>query len=157
MPTISQLLRFTLPYSSARASAFQVLRQKTASKGLVKTQYYGYVLPNEGFPAPKREDEMCWFLQWPQDSSFRDSKEFETDLDDVAEGRVRSLLFDMSNTKEGELEKGLEAPFCQFVSPISLNFSLQAHIYLYKYLTNLSTGNNQFTPKFPTFYAKFRK
>jgi hypothetical protein len=117
MSVVSQILRFTLPHSPTRVSAFQALRQDTSTKALVKTQYYGYALPNEGLPPQKSNDEMCWFIQWPQDSAFRNSKEFKANLENVAEGRVRSILFDFSSAKNGELEKGLEAAVCQFVCP----------------------------------------
>jgi hypothetical protein len=43
--------------------------------------------------------------------------EFKADLTNVAEGSVRSLLFEFQETKDGELEKGLDAPACQFVCP----------------------------------------
>jgi hypothetical protein len=65
MPAIAQLLRFTLPHASTRVSAFHVLRERVSSKALVKTQYFGYVYPNEGFPVPKPDDEMCWFIRTP--------------------------------------------------------------------------------------------
>jgi hypothetical protein len=54
---------------------------------------------------------------WPPNSSLRDSKEFRAELANVAEGNVRSLLFEFHETKEGELEKGLNAPACEFVCP----------------------------------------
>jgi hypothetical protein len=60
---ISEILRFPLPKSSSSSSAFRVLRDKVSSKGQVNTQYFGYVVPNEGFPVPKREDEMCWVIR----------------------------------------------------------------------------------------------
>jgi hypothetical protein len=62
MAVISEILRFILPRSSARASAFQALRRQVRERGSVKTQYFGYVLPNEGFPKPKKEDQMCWYI-----------------------------------------------------------------------------------------------
>jgi hypothetical protein len=50
----------------------------------------------------------------------------------VAEGSVRSLLFEFQETKDGELEKGLDAPACQFVrlAPISLGPSVPASKFL---------------------------
>ena len=69
MPAIAQLLRFTLPRSSTRLLAFHALRERVSSKALVKTQYFSYVFPNEGFPVPKPEDEMCWFIRTPYLSS----------------------------------------------------------------------------------------
>ena len=56
------------------------------------------------------------------------AKEFKADLASVAEGSVRSLLFEFQETKDGELVKGLDAPVCQFVcstpSPWVLPFRL---------------------------------
>jgi hypothetical protein len=69
MPAIAQLLRFTLPHSSTRVSAFRALRERVSSKALVKMQHFGYVFPNEGFPVPKPDDEMCWFIRTPSLSS----------------------------------------------------------------------------------------
>jgi hypothetical protein len=63
MGSISQLLRFTLPRSTTRLSAFHALRDHVSSKASVKTQYFGYVLPDEGFPVPKLENEMCWLIR----------------------------------------------------------------------------------------------
>ena len=65
MAVVSEILRFILPRSSAKVSAFQALRKQVREKGLVKTQHFGYVLPNEGFPRPKREDQMCWYIGTP--------------------------------------------------------------------------------------------
>jgi 2-succinyl-5-enolpyruvyl-6-hydroxy-3-cyclohexene-1-carboxylate synthase len=65
MAAIAQLLRFTLPRSSPRVPAFHALRECVSSKALVKTQYFGYVFPNEGFPVPKPDDEMCWLIRTP--------------------------------------------------------------------------------------------
>lgn len=62
MAIISEILRFILPPSSTKASAFQALRRQVGERGSVKTQYFGYVLPNEGFPRPKKKDQMCWYI-----------------------------------------------------------------------------------------------
>jgi hypothetical protein len=63
MSSISQILRFTLPRSATRLSAFQELRQCVSAKASIKTQYFGYVLPDQGFPVPKPENEMCWLIR----------------------------------------------------------------------------------------------
>jgi hypothetical protein len=65
MAIISEILRFILPRSSAKTLVFQALRRQVREKGLVKTQYFGYVLPNEGFPKPKKEDQICWYIGTP--------------------------------------------------------------------------------------------
>jgi hypothetical protein len=63
MAIVSEILRFNLPRRSlASSTAFNLLRRKAETNGLVKVQYFGYVLPNEGFPAPKPENQMCWYL-----------------------------------------------------------------------------------------------
>jgi hypothetical protein len=61
MAVISEILRFILPRSSVKASAFQALRRQVTERASVKIQYFGYVMPNEGFPRPK-EDQMCWYI-----------------------------------------------------------------------------------------------
>lgn len=140
MAVISEILRFILPRSSAKASAFQALRRQVREKGLVKNQYFGYVLPNEGFPRPKREDQMCWYIgtpalglpilyvllrtptlmafetsEWPETSKFRSSTEFKTELQKFAEDCPRSLLFNFRETNDGQVIKALESPVCEFV------------------------------------------
>jgi len=56
------------------------------------------------------------------------SEEFKADLNTIAEGNVQSLLFDFQETKDGELEKGLEAPVCQFVCHIQVLNKNSIHI-----------------------------
>src|SRR5579871_6656878 len=62
MAVISEILRFILPRSSTKVSAFQALRRQVRERGSVKVQYFGYVMPNEGFPKPKKKDKMCWYI-----------------------------------------------------------------------------------------------
>lgn len=113
MAIISEILRFILPRSSIKASAFQALRRQVTERGSVKIQYFGYVMPNEGFPRPK-EDQMCWYIEWPETSNFRTSTEFKIELEKFAEGCPRSLLFNFRQTKDGEVIKALESPACEF-------------------------------------------
>lgn len=62
MASIYQLLRFTLPQSNAtRLSTFQALRDRVSSDS-VKTQYFGYMILNEGFPDRTAENDMCWVI-----------------------------------------------------------------------------------------------
>jgi hypothetical protein len=63
MPGIAQLLRFTLPHSPTRVTAFHALRERISSKALAKTQYFGYVFTDQGYPVPKPDNEMCWFIR----------------------------------------------------------------------------------------------
>lgn len=62
MSSLSQLLRFTLPPSTTRLTAFQALRERVSSKASVKSQYFGYMLPNEGFPDRTAENDMYWLI-----------------------------------------------------------------------------------------------
>jgi hypothetical protein len=64
MAAISQLLRFTLPESPAKTSAFQTLRTLVTERGPVKTQYFGYLIPTESWTGPK-EDQVCWYIGMP--------------------------------------------------------------------------------------------
>lgn len=151
MASIFQILRFTLPWSSAtRLATFQALRDRVSNNS-VNTQYFGYILPNEGFPERTAENDMCWVIsklslldnectafqphqkssvltqtptvtEWPQSSIFQKSPEFKTTLPTIAAGDICSLFFDFQKPKEGEIEKGLEAPVCQFVRSISLTY-----------------------------------
>ena len=140
MAVISEILRFILPRSSAKTSAFQALRRQITERGSVKTQYFGYVIPNEGFPGPKRGDQMCWYIgtlafglsilylllstsmltafemkEWPETSNFRSSTEFKIELEKFAEDCPRSLFFNFRQTRDGEVIKALESPVCEFV------------------------------------------
>lgn len=140
MAMISEILRFTLPRSSANASAFHGLRRQVAEKGPVKAQYFGYVMPDVGLPPPKKEDLMCWYIgilvlrlpintllkicplliavkqqEWPEASNFRRSAEFKTQIAELAATRPRSLLFKFRQTKDNEVIRGLEAAACEFV------------------------------------------
>ncbi len=63
MMVMSEILRFPLLQSPSSSSAFQKLRDQVSSQGQVKTQYFGYVVPNQGFPLPKSENEMCWVIR----------------------------------------------------------------------------------------------
>jgi hypothetical protein len=60
MAAFSQLLRFTV--SKSQVPIFNALREHVSTKASVKTQYFGFVVPNEGFPAPKTDNEVCWFI-----------------------------------------------------------------------------------------------
>ncbi|RDI81088.1 hypothetical protein Vi05172_g8877 [Venturia inaequalis] len=114
MASIYQLLRFTLPRSNAALlSTFQALRDRVSNDS-VKTQYFGYMIPNEGFPDRTAENDMCWVIKWPQSSTFQKSAEFKAALSTIGEGNIRSSFFDFQETKEGDTEKGFEAPVCQF-------------------------------------------
>ena len=63
MSAVAQLLRFTLPRTSACASAFHALRETVSSKTPVSSQYFGYIIPNQGFPASKADDDICWLIR----------------------------------------------------------------------------------------------
>jgi len=62
MPVVSELLRFILPRSQSSASAFSDLRHSVTTKGLARIQYFGYVMPNEGIPTPRPDNQMCWYI-----------------------------------------------------------------------------------------------
>lgn len=62
MARVSEILRFILPRSPSSKTAFSELRQHVATKGLVNTQYFAYILQNEGFPQPKPENQMYWYI-----------------------------------------------------------------------------------------------
>jgi hypothetical protein len=58
---LTQLLRFSL--TKSRIAAFTALRNNLSSTALVKSQHFGFILPNEGFPAQKSDHEMCWIIR----------------------------------------------------------------------------------------------
>jgi hypothetical protein len=63
MTVISELIRFILPRSNATASAaFGDLRRTVGTAAKVQTQYFGYVIPNEGFPSFREQNQVCWFI-----------------------------------------------------------------------------------------------
>jgi hypothetical protein len=132
MTIVSAILRFTLLRSQASTAAFSELRRSVQTKGLVTTQYFGYVLQNEGIPKPKPDSQMCWYIgiasqfsekfchsnrsvEWPKESEYRTSQEFKQGLAAIAEDKPRSLIFEFKETKSGEIIKGLEANACEFV------------------------------------------
>jgi hypothetical protein len=59
---LSEVIRFILPRSQAAAIAFAALRTHVANVGPVKSQHFGYVLQNEGFPGPKPANQVCWYI-----------------------------------------------------------------------------------------------
>jgi len=113
MGIISEVLRFVLPQTKTSSTAFSELRRQVGSKG-VRTQYHAYIMPNEGFPVPQEIDQVCWYIEWPKESTYRISKEFRSELTKIAQDKPRSLLFEFKETKPGELTKGLESNACEF-------------------------------------------
>ncbi|KAH7160437.1 hypothetical protein B0J13DRAFT_541119 [Dactylonectria estremocensis] len=108
---LSQIIRFTLPpYLTISALEFLKLRQKVAAAGAV-AQYYGYTLPTRKSPLPKKRHEICWAIHWPD---LCDRRAVMTDLRSITTGDETSLLFKFTDTQLPELEKGLEAPICEF-------------------------------------------
>ncbi|KAH7136323.1 hypothetical protein EDB81DRAFT_801951 [Dactylonectria macrodidyma] len=107
----SQIIRFTLrPYLTISASEFLTLRQKVVAAGAV-AQYYGYTLPTRKSPLPKKKHEVCWAIHWPDSC---DRRTVMTGLRGITTGDETSLLFKFTDTQLPELEKGLEAPICEF-------------------------------------------
>ena len=116
MAIVSEILRFILPRSTVHSTAFAQLRVKVKFEGHVKTQYFGYVLPDEGMPPPMIEDQMCWYIEWPEKTTYRASDEFKSGIARIANGTPRSLLLHFTETKEGETLRGLGSGVSQFVS-----------------------------------------
>ncbi|KAH8886367.1 hypothetical protein GQ53DRAFT_809677 [Thozetella sp. PMI_491] len=114
MAIVSEVLRFILPRSPASTAAFADLRRRVAARGAVTTQFFGYVLPDEGMPRPKPAGQMCWYIEWPEQAAYRASGDFQAALAKMSEGTARSLRFEFAETKEGEIRKGLESAVCQF-------------------------------------------
>ncbi|KAE9363533.1 hypothetical protein N431DRAFT_431749 [Stipitochalara longipes BDJ] len=109
----SQILRFTLPQSSAISTpAFLKLREFVRSHSHVEDQYFGYV---GLLPERERSDEMCWVIQWPNTSDLRTNASFKTKFCEVAHGKdIKSLLFEYSDSQIAELKKGLETSLTEF-------------------------------------------
>jgi hypothetical protein len=62
MGYVSEIIRFLLPKAKLNTNAFRDLRQRVRTNGLVSTQYFGYVLQNEGSATPKPADQVCWYI-----------------------------------------------------------------------------------------------
>jgi hypothetical protein len=62
MAVISEIFRFLLPRSQSSANAFGELRRRVAAKGVPRSQYFGYMIQNEGFPPQKPENLMRWYI-----------------------------------------------------------------------------------------------
>ena len=115
----SEIVRLIIPRSPLKAAAFSALRKGVVEKGSAGTQYFGYVMPNQGFGHPRVEDEMCWYIEWPGDGTYRNSQDFKSELSKLSSS-ARALLFEFTETRKGQLIKGLESDACQ-LAIINLN------------------------------------
>ncbi|KAF2667088.1 hypothetical protein BT63DRAFT_458051 [Microthyrium microscopicum] len=114
MGAVSEILRFVLPRTTSSNAAFSEVRRLVAANGLGTSQYFGYIMEDEGFPRPKAENFMCWYIEWPNNSSFRNNEEFRSKLVKLSVKEPRLLRFQFQETKSNELTRALESSACQF-------------------------------------------
>ncbi len=112
----SELLRFILPRTQASSGAFAQLRHDVAARGLARTQYFGYVIPNKAILSSLPDNQMCWYIEWPEKSAYRAGDEFKSELAKLASGPARSLLFELIETKKDGVIDALESNACELVS-----------------------------------------
>ncbi|KIW27608.1 uncharacterized protein PV07_07334 [Cladophialophora immunda] len=121
MAILSEIVRFVLPPTKARLSAFLKLRQQVSQSCNIHDQYFGYVIPVKSSHLRVKENEMCWVIHWPQGSSLAQNAELRAQLKELTTaatsgqaGEATSLLFPFDDSQVGELKKALEAPVCEF-------------------------------------------
>ncbi|KIW02691.1 uncharacterized protein PV09_06128 [Verruconis gallopava] len=111
---LSEIVRFVLPRSQSARSSFHDLRAKLDHAGVVKNQYFGYVLQKEGYPVPKQENLMCWYIEWPDRNRREWSPEMTKSLSSLAGGTPNTSLCEFVETKAGGIREALESNVCQF-------------------------------------------
>ncbi|KAI5459013.1 hypothetical protein BGZ63DRAFT_415688 [Mariannaea sp. PMI_226] len=108
---LSQVIRFTLPQLlTASTPEFLKLRQAATAAGAI-AQYFGYTIPVSGAGLPKRSDEVCWAIQWP-DARNRDS--LTNQLVEMASEEPVSISLEFPDTQYPDFVRALEAPVCEF-------------------------------------------
>ncbi|KAJ9498695.1 hypothetical protein H2202_005881 [Exophiala xenobiotica] len=107
----SQILRFTLPHpQTISSSEFHALREHVSKVCL--SQYFGYTV---SAPLPRKNEEICWAIQWPSSSTPAQRAEaLKSSHENIIGPDATSLLLEFSDEQMVELVNAFEAPVCEF-------------------------------------------
>ncbi|KAK5223833.1 hypothetical protein LTR99_007856 [Exophiala xenobiotica] len=112
----SQILRFTLPHpQTISSSEFHALREHVSKVCL--SQYFGYTV---SAPLPRKNEEICWAIQWPSSSTPAQRAEaLKSSHENIIGPDATSLLLEFSDEQMVELVNAFEAPVCEFPQPLA--------------------------------------